>query len=235
MPKNQMLAYAKYLSTVAKARRTRSLKAILSNEEPLPQAYKNWGIRDVRAPMKEKVTYANKQGEQFTFSSKNAQSYVLVDFDVSDKMKRNEIYSRLKYIRAFLKTKTSTLGGWREYQREFVGKMEDILKEKIGKRVNIFGSQDKINAFWRVYSRVEEQNPNIVNYSSTQVQAMIYQMFEDNLPIDEYNQLDIEEITDMAQQRLDELEREKAKKDIQNEKLTNPLSIGRNRYDTRNK
>ena len=190
---------------------------------------------DGHAPMKKEVTYTSKTGETHTFNSKYAQSYILADFDIADTMKRNELYTRLKYIKAFLKTKTSTLGGWREYQRDFIGKMEDILGEKIGKRVQLFGSQEKINAFWRVYRRIEEQNPNIIGYSSNQVQSMIYQMFADDLPLDEYNRLDIDELTNLAQERVEELYLASAEKDAQNEELTNPLAIGRNRRNSRNK
>lgn len=190
---------------------------------------------DGHAPMKKEVTYTSKTGEIYTFSSKYAQSYVLADFDITDTMKRNELYTRVKYIKAFLKTKTSTLGGWREYQHEFIGKIENILGEKIGKKVNLFGSKEKIRAFWRVYRRIEERNPNIIGYSSNQTQAMLYQMFADDLPLDDYNRLDIEELTNLAQERVEELYLQSAEKDAQNEELTNPLTIGRNRYNSRNK
>lgn len=235
MTKNQMKAYAKYLSTVAKSRRTRSLKKILATDEPLPQAYKDWGVHDGHAPMKREVTFVDRKGEKHTFSSRQAQSYILADFDISDNMNRNEIYSRLKYIRSFLKTETSTLKGWREYQKTFIGKMEDILQDKIGKRVRIFTDRDKTNAFWRTYRRIEERNPNIIGYTSTQIQAMIYQMFANDLPIDEYNRLDINEITRLAQERVDELYMANAAEEAEYEEFTDPLSIGRNRRNPRNK
>ena len=64
---------------------------------------------------------------------------------------------------------------------------------------------------------------------------MIYQMFADDLPLDEYNRLDIDELTNLAQERVEELYLASAEKDAQNEELTNPLAIGRNRRNSRNK
>lgn len=163
MTKAQLLWIANYATNAANKRRERALGA-LREDEPVPRAYQDW---------------RSKKYQHKTASGEKATSFRDVDFTMSPDMSFWELRSRFILINKFLKTTTSTRSGQEKLMRDFRRSLRKAIAEERNiplKDVKLRRlTRDETDTLWKAYNRVIESNPTIIGYSSTQVQAMIYQ------------------------------------------------------------
>lgn len=93
---------------------------------------------------------------------------------VSGKMNINQVRAEFYRAKSFMEAKTSTAKGFQKSTAEFAS--------RIGVK-NI--SKEESNAFWDIYSRIQSQNPFIIQMvGSGEVQKMIGDYMSDNGNID---------------------------------------------------
>lgn len=213
LTKKQLLDIAKWGQGVAETRRTRSLKAISKHNLPMPLVYGEWTNIDNHAKMLKNAP-------------KDAQSYRYIDFSVSSKMTINQLRNQFHYIRNFLSAKTSTVGDWKDHLKTFKQSLENEVEKMTGERKTLrYLNREQFYKLWDIYNRLKDSD--MVGYSSTQVQLMVYNsIVKKTLPTDENGDIDIDLIIDNIKQEMDKgYERSRL---IKNEIQSDPFDLGSN-------
>ena len=107
----------------------------------------------------------------------------------------NQVRTEFSNARRFLKMKTSTVKGWKEYRESMQERITETLDmEELG------WSEKTESKFWKVYRRFEEQNGGKYKKGdSTRIQQMLTEMFESS---------DKRRSADYFTQKIDELYRD---------------------------
>lgn len=212
MTRAELLWYAKFATDTANKRRERALGS-LRPDEPVPRAYQDW---------------RSKRYNHKTATGEKATSFRDVDFTMSPDMSFRELKSKFMLINKFLKTTTSTKTGYEKFMKGF----RRSLREKIAKEEGIDISKVKLRRLtraetddlWKAYNRVIESNPTIIGYSSTQVQAMLYQAVSDK-----DNMYDVDDLVEMAEEYAKDIKTKRERKErIDYDIPDSPLELGKN-------
>ena len=131
----------------------------------------------------------------------------------------NQVRTEFSNARRFLKMKTSTLKGWKEYR--------ESMEERITKTLDIDElnwSEKTESKFWKVYRRFEEQNGGKYKTGdSTRIQQMLTEMFESS---------DKRRSADYFTQRINELYRDYYETEQEEqEDVRDVFSFGGNKVD----
>lgn len=196
MSYDELVKYQKAIGGFAERRRNKALTKIMNENLPLPTAYKE----------------TNHYAINLTY-----------DFGVTDSkgtlLSINDIKRKISVTRRFLKTKTSTVGGWKKTLQSF------------GKRMGIKGiksklTKDQYDMLWRIYNKVEEQYKSDTSkdtYDSTQRQTDIYNfIIENEISQDMLTEKGIQDIIEARATNRYEEAREKENVDF----LEDGLNIG---------
>lgn len=204
-------------ASFAETRRKEALKAIAKRPNmPLPMVYGEWTIQDTKAHMMEGTP-------------KGRQSYRYIDFSVNKDMTLNELRSQMYYIRNFLKSKTSRYGDWLEFRKAQKGALEKAIQEEQGleeKPKLKYLSKDKMDIFWHAFNTLKETD--YTGYSSTQVQAMLYQdvVKKKRFVVNKKGEIDISELIEPLKERL--RTGYEQKKQVISDVSDNPFDLGSN-------
>lgn len=189
--KADLYEIAKRGAALANQRRTRALKAIEKNDLAMPIVYGQWTNIDNNARMLKNAP-------------KDAQSYRYIDFNVTKSMKLNELRSQMHYIRNFLKSETSTIEKWKSNLKDMKSRIEVAIQKEQGleNRPRLrYLDKNELYDFWNAYNKIKESD--YTGYSSTQVQAMLYQDIKSvKRPTDEYGNIDIDTVVENLKSKL---------------------------------
>ena len=212
MTRAELLWFAKFATDTANTRRERALGS-LRPDEPIPRAYQDW---------------RSKRYNHKTASGERATSFRDVDFTMSPDMSFRELKNKFILIYKFLKTTTSTKSGYEQFARDF----RKSLREKIAKERGVDVekvrlkriSRNQMDDLWKAYNRIIEANPTIIGYSSTQIQAMLYQTVSNK-----NNMYDVDDLVKMAEEYAEEIKIKKERKErIDRDIPDSPLELGKN-------
>ena len=75
----------------------------------------------------------------------------IIPFTLKGAKTRNDVEMVMKRVKSFLQAETSTIKGFKDYQKEFTGKFGE------------FESKQQANDFWKTYNRWVETHPELYN------------------------------------------------------------------------
>lgn len=217
LKKADLYEIARRGASLAEQRRKSALSALERNPNmAMPMVYGDWTIQDTNAKMKKGTP-------------KGVQSYRYIDFSVRESMKLNELRAQMYYIRNFLNSKTSTFGDWKKFRKEFKSGLEEAIKEEYGlseKPILKYLTKAQTDLFWKAYNAMKDSD--YTGYSSTQIQAMLYQdiIKRKNIKYSSYNDMDIGYIIEPLKDRL--RTGYEIKKQVLADVSTDPLDLGSN-------
>ena len=212
MTRAELLWFAKFATDTANKRRERALGS-LRPDEPVPRAYQDW---------------RSKRYNHKTATGEKATSFRDVDFTMSSDMSFRELKNKFILIHKFLKTTTSTKSGYEQFAKDFRKRLREKIANERGVKTEQVRlrriSRNQMEDLWKAYNRIIESNPTIIGYSSTQVQAMLYQAVSDK-----DNMYDVDDLVKMAGEYAQNIKVNKERKErIDYGIPDSPLELGKN-------
>lgn len=122
--------------------------------------------RTIRALASRLVSSTNKRIRSLREKAPMSQAYNSIKNEFSIKgLNRNEIRAKIGEMTDFLKLKTSTVKGWKEFRKG--------IETKIGGKLSELEDESK---FWEVYRKIKESNHAIYQHlSSDEILKMTYE------------------------------------------------------------